>query len=127
MSHKAENRLAYYKSYYRKNAGKYRFRSLLKRDRSKGVLNTISYEEYDVICKQSCYYCEEAPSNGVDAFDNSLGHTTSNCVPCCERCNYILGDVPREAKIALKDGLLCIGKLKLMDNWTLPTKRNRNV
>lgn len=27
--------------------------------------------------------------NGIDRVDNSLGYITSNCVPCCKKCNFM--------------------------------------
>ena len=51
-----------------------------------------------------CIYCGVEPSrirktgssemrwNGIDRVDNSLGYTTSNCVPSCAQCNRAKGN-----------------------------------
>ena len=65
---------------------------------------SLSKEEFRYMTKQTCYYCEQEPSqimyrqskyganggylyNGVDRLDNSEGYTTNNSVPCCGQCN----------------------------------------
>ena len=41
-----------------------------------------------------CVYCgketiDGVKRNGIDRMDNSVGYVLSNCVPCCEICNYM--------------------------------------
>ena len=41
-----------------------------------------------------CVYCgketiDGVKRNGIDRMDNSVGYTLSNCMPCCEVCNYM--------------------------------------
>lgn len=41
-----------------------------------------------------CVYCgketiDGVKRNGIDRMDNSIGYILSNCVPCCEICNYM--------------------------------------
>lgn len=38
---------------------------------------------------EPCYYCGSLENIGCDRLDNTRGHTTDNCVPCCFRCNSI--------------------------------------
>ena len=43
-----------------------------------------------------CYYCgivQEKGFNGVDRLDSSEGYIMSNCVSCCQMCNYIKGSL----------------------------------
>jgi len=44
--------------------------------------------------ESSCYYCgiiQEKGFNGVDRLDSSEGYIMSNCVSCCEMCNFMKG------------------------------------
>ena len=52
----------------------------------------LSYEQYESIVKQPCYYCEtlqERGINGIDRKDNDIGYILDNCVSCCQLCNYM--------------------------------------
>lgn len=52
------------------------------------------------IIQQNCFYCDKQPSNtkkttiiefkynGIDRVDNDVGYINSNCVPCCDSCNF---------------------------------------
>jgi hypothetical protein len=54
----------------------------------------ISYEEYETIVKNPCYYCrilQERGFNGIDRMNSSSGYILSNCVSCCQMCNYMKG------------------------------------
>jgi hypothetical protein len=76
--------------------------TLLKRlDESKNR-ETMTYEEFLEFprCKSCCYCGEELKWNAhgsarkinLDRIDSSLGHTKSNCVPCCRVCNRMKSD-----------------------------------
>lgn len=57
---------------------------------------------------ENCYYCDAPPArlikhtrdcaqvkvpvNGIDRYDNSVGYTKDNSVPCCSYCNYLKRD-----------------------------------
>lgn len=83
--------------------------------------------EFDYIysmIKQPCYYCGALPSqvcalkhargkkrgeirsgtplkyNGIDRFDNSIGYTQTNCVPCCSTCNFAKSNISAENFLA---------------------------
>lgn len=61
----------------------------------------LSYEQFEIIIKQECFYCGkkyiytiQAARQGVkllacglDRVDNVLGYTIENTVPCCKICN----------------------------------------
>jgi hypothetical protein len=56
----------------------------------------ISYDEYETIVKNKCYYCgimQERGFNGIDRKDSSIGYNLINCVSCCKMCNYIKGSL----------------------------------
>ena len=72
--------------------------------------------------QEDCNYCT-GPGGGLDRLDNSLGHTKANTVPCCEKCNNILGDLPYPVKQLLASGLKRAQEKGLLDNWVIPTKR----
>ena len=67
---------------------------------------TLTREEVYNIIKQNCFYCNQEPSNkyidskklgrdttysGIDRIDNKVGYIVTNCVPCCQVCNYAKG------------------------------------
>jgi len=80
-----------------------------KSARARKLLFEISIEEFASIISLNCYYCGQPPSsgvhehgksfngnilyNGIDRFDNFIGYTLSNCVPCCSLCNYAKRDL----------------------------------
>lgn len=65
----------------------------------------ISFEEFNTMIIQDCYYCGSEPSiseglnkrrdknqpllktNGVDRIDSNIGYEIDNCVTCCSMCN----------------------------------------
>lgn len=68
----------------------------------------LTFEEFFKLLRKNCFYCESAPSNkkrhrsypgkifyysGLDRKDNKKGYTSSNVVPCCQRCNKIKSDL----------------------------------
>lgn len=68
--------------------------------KKKGHLFQLSIDEFKGIITKDCIYCGQPPTekyfkkhngyflaNGVDRFDNSIGYTINNSVPCCEKCN----------------------------------------
>lgn len=54
----------------------------------------LTQSDFEKLIKSPCYYCGEAPKkyNGIDRFNSQLGYTISNCVPCCEQCNFMKRD-----------------------------------
>ena len=62
---------------------------------------TLSDEQFYIITKLNCHYCNSLPSNvvksaynkgdfvysGIDRLDNTKGYEPDNCVPCCKTCN----------------------------------------
>jgi hypothetical protein len=62
----------------------------------------LSLDEFSVLIKQNCYYCNTPPSqvikrskskklqiiyNGIDRINSNIGYTIENCVTCCKWCN----------------------------------------
>jgi hypothetical protein len=67
----------------------------------------VSFDEWEKIGQENCYYCGSAPSNittskhgsgnftynGLDRVDNTLGYIKDNIVPCCFICNHAKSDI----------------------------------
>lgn len=59
-------------------------------------VTTLSFEEFYMLSKQKCYYCEGGLSNqrgdftynGLDRVDSNLRYIHGNVVPCCKWCNF---------------------------------------
>ena len=86
---------------------------------------TLSLEEIDGLLSQPCYYCGMKHSDGLDRMNNSCGHTIGNVVPCCEKCNMLLSDLPFEAKRLLVPGLKQIRSRGIFDQWEVPCRRKK--
>lgn len=117
---------AYFKSYYYKHKLYFKYKAYRHNDKVK-FNNCETIEKYKAIelMMLNCSYCGRENSNGLDRLDNTLGHIDNNVVPCCEKCNYILGDLPVEAKELLKEGLTSIREKGLLEKWQIPTKRTK--
>lgn len=85
------------------------FRSLLKKYKHnasiKGLDFALTIKEFAKLTKENCFYCGSRPEtihfhdkkvgavdggyeyNGIDRVDNEFGYFSSNCVPCCTKCN----------------------------------------
>jgi hypothetical protein len=68
----------------------------------------LTDEQFDILAKGKCFYCNAPPSmsrnspcgggkrryygdyiyNGIDRRNNDEGYTFSNCVSCCQKCNW---------------------------------------
>lgn len=57
----------------------------------RGLLVTITRDEYELLIKKPCYYCGGSlpiSGHGLDRIDSSFGYIPGNCRPCCSVCNY---------------------------------------
>lgn len=80
----------------------------------------LSHDEFRLLTKGNCHYCNVEPSNkiqsnnreyiynGIDRKNNDLGYTIDNCVPCCTQCNKAKRNLSYE-ELSEFSGLL-IGK-----------------
>ena len=118
-----EKRREYHRNYHKNNPEVARYKANKNSDKINGR-DTMSLEEYrGMVIECECHYCGQTSHIGVDRLDNELGHTVSNCVPCCEKCNFILGDLPVQAKDILAKGLREMQNDKMLEDWVIPTKR----
>lgn len=100
-----------------------RLTSYIQADSKRGFECTLSLEEVAALIAKSCYYCGCSPAKGLDRMNSLRAHVVGNVVPCCEKCNIILSDLPFEAKEKLKAGLHQIQQENLLTEWEIPTKR----
>lgn len=75
------------KPYTLKDEAKKKIYGYAKLDKGKGIETDLSVDFVERCLKEPCIYCGY-PSKGLDRVDNSLGHIESNCVPCCDLCNF---------------------------------------
>lgn len=62
--------------------------------RTRNIEFSIDKATFDNIIKQPCYYCgilQDSGVNGVDRMDSKGIYEASNCVSCCQMCNYLKG------------------------------------
>ena len=59
----------------------------------KGLLFTITPNEFESIKNRNCFMCgknnSEFHKNGVDRMDSNMGYIIDNLKPCCAECNYM--------------------------------------
>jgi hypothetical protein len=61
----------------------------------------LSLEDFAAMLHEPCKYCKitfddlcslfEGDMPGIDRWDNSVGYTVENSVPCCSTCNWLKG------------------------------------
>lgn len=76
----------------------HKFVTYQREARKKGREYLLTFEESKTFFLSRCYYCGFIPIegkilNGIDRKSNYLDYTQENCVPCCEVCNMMKGDV----------------------------------
>jgi hypothetical protein len=78
------------------------FSTYKSRAKVRGYPFELTFEQFQEITKQDCFYCGKEPSNqhkdqrrqgdiyiynGIDRLKNNQGYTLDNVVPCCIQCN----------------------------------------
>jgi hypothetical protein len=67
------------------------------RAKDKNLEFTLTQELFDKITQSNCSFCNRETTNthrnGIDRNDNSIGYIESNCIPCCNECNYMKGSL----------------------------------
>lgn len=81
------------KRYYSSTIGKFKGSKAVAKRR--GLEWSLSFEDYEIISKQLCFYCGGLLGkfgSGLDRVDNNEGYTFNNVVACCAFCNRLKGD-----------------------------------
>ena len=118
----------YHKEYYYSNKLDAKYKGYIHKDKVKyKSACVLTRDEAVTVMMQPCFYCQKENSHGIDRKDSNLGYTVENTVPCCEKCNNILSDIPYAAKVELIDGLTSINKKGLLEKWIIATKRKKNT
>lgn len=115
VSNKAPDKLSYrcrqcHSKYYFSNhearrirAQKYnqspigKFNNYKKAARDRDLYFLLTYDEFMQFWNKPCAYCgDEILTIGLDRINNNKGYAMNNIVSCCERCNMMKGQLPRE-------------------------------
>lgn len=81
------------------------YRTYKKHARERNLAFLLTKEEFKVLTKQNCFYCDKLPNqickdessygeyvyNGVDRLQQEMGYFLENCVSCCWICNRMKG------------------------------------
>lgn len=84
--------------------------SYKNRAKKKGLVFSLSKEEFQKLTQKACFYCGETPNykhkpkdysseyvyNGLDRVNNSKGYTIDNIVSCCSICNRAKGTLTQK-------------------------------
>ena len=97
-------------------------------DRGKGFPKSdLTIEFIDSAIASGCSYCGDKESRmTLDRVDNDKGHSQSNVVPACMRCNYARRDMPYAAWLLVAEGMRKAREQDLFGDWykKCPGKRN---
>ncbi len=83
----------------------------------RGLKFDLTLAECKVYFDSICYYCSRPSCGGIDRLDSQGFYAKNNVCACCTKCNFILGDLPKEAKLELRDGLTRIYQKNLIVSW----------
>ena len=120
-----ERHQKYCREYHLRHPEVNRFKAYKALDKKMGRDNDLTLTYARVLMASPCSYCGITPSGGIDRKDSKLGHTVANSAPACEVCNFILGDLSLDAKLLIAEGLQKARCAGYLDDWVIPTKRNR--
>ena len=56
--------------------------------KKRGYSFELTVEQFEKLIPSNCFYCGDE-SNGIDRWNNDIGYTIDNSVPCCGKCNFI--------------------------------------
>jgi hypothetical protein len=88
-------------------------------DKRAGRENSLTRDFIAEQISKGCDYCGETELRmTLDRIDNAKGHTQSNVVPCCIRCNYTRRAMPYEAWLVVAKGMREARGLNLFNGWT---------
>lgn len=78
----------------------------------------LTVEFIQSLIKDGCSYCGNSEIRmTLDRINNQVGHIQTNVVPACIRCNYIRGEMPYEAWLALVPAIKEATEKGLFGEW----------
>lgn len=87
-------------------------------DGKRGLKTDLTEGYIKHLISDGCMYCGETSIRmSLDRIDNDLGHTFTNVVPCCIRCNYMRRNMPFEAWLKLLPALRDMVKSGIFGTW----------
>lgn len=96
-------------------------------DLKRGLTFDLTKEQVKTLIETSCTYCGSVELKmTLDRINNSLGHTISNVISSCIRCNYLRRDMPYEAWIELVPHIKAVYERGLFGNWTGGPHKTKN-
>jgi len=71
-----------------------RFSQSKYRAKKRGIIFTLTFDQFSNLIKQPCFYCKSKPNSNttgfwLDRLNNKKGYITNNVVPCCKICNVM--------------------------------------
>lgn len=103
----------------RKNVAQSILEDARKSDRKRGRDNDLDLAFVITCIAEACSYCgEEQLRRTLDRIDNRIGHTRSNVLVACERCNYVRRDMPFEAWLIIANAMREARNKNLFGTWT---------
>ena len=113
------------KDHYNKNPEYLRYKACKYADAKRGLPGIpLTWDEAKPIMLSPCSYCGVERAGGLDRIDNSLGHSSGNCVAACAQCNLVLLDMPYELKVLFVPALKEARERGLLVSWKHPRLRN---
>jgi hypothetical protein len=107
---------------------KYLLNDVKRADRKFGWKTDLTRDLIKELLSKPCAYCgsSDLPMT-LDRKDATFGHQTWNVNPSCMRCNYVRGEMPLEAWIALSPAIRKVTKSGLFGTWLGPGRRLKGV
>lgn len=79
---------------------KARYRDYKRNAATRGLIFSLTIEQFDAMTSETCSYCGAHDHIGVDRIDSSCGYIEGNIVPCCTFCNKMKSNFGTEAFLA---------------------------
>ena len=74
-----------------------RYTSYKNGSKARGIAFNLTFEQFITFWQRPCHYCGDiVPTVGLDRIDSSHGYLLGNVVSCCEHCNYMKLEYPKE-------------------------------
>lgn len=132
---------------------KLRYDDFTKKSRSRGMVNTLTFDQWMELVTAPCWYTGRPPErrqtsrgeitcHGLDRLDNTKGYTLDNVITSCSEVNVIRGNIKQATFLILcqilsgesrlpqdvQDALMDMGKIFLCQRAVRPsTEGNRKI